>query len=103
MKKQRLCRPSCICEVLNGLTFRAKIAGPSARIMTYCADVFERLDAIGYGEFRNDNPKHMIKLLLDGVRPLALKTAVEDRIKVEAGLEKNVQMFIQRMKTHAEA
>lgn len=95
--------PSRIREALKGLKFPVKIASPSARIMTYCADVFERLDAVGYGDFKTNNPKHMIKLLLEGIRPPALKTAMEERIKVEAGLEKNVRLFIQRLKTDAAA
>lgn len=36
--------PSRIHEALKGLKFPAKIASPSARTMTYCADVVERLE-----------------------------------------------------------
>lgn len=45
----------------------------------------------------------MIKILLEGVHPLAFKTAMEDRIKVEANVEKIVRLFIQRFKTDASA
>lgn len=82
--------PSRIREALKGLKFPVKICSPSARILTYCADVFERIYSIGYGEVKHDNHKHMIKLLLEGVRPASLNVAMEERLKVKAGLDKNV-------------
>lgn len=36
----------------------------------------------------------MIKLLLDRVRPLALKTAMEERLGVDAGLEKLLRFLL---------
>lgn len=95
--------PARLREALAGLSFPVKITDPTARIMTYCADAFERLDAVGYGDFKSENPKHMIRLLLDRIRPPALKTAMEERLKVEAGLEKNVKLFITRLKNDAKA
>lgn len=75
---------------------KARIATPFAPIMRYCADVFERLDAIGYGEFRKNNQKQMRELLLEGTRLFDLNTGIKERFKVEAGLEKNVKLFFQQ-------
>lgn len=46
----------------------------------------------------NDNPKDMIKLLLEDIRPPDFKAAMEECIKVEPVLNKNLRMFIQRLK-----
>lgn len=95
--------PAGLKEALVGLIFPTKISDPSARIITYCADVFERLEAVGYREFKTLNPKHTIRILLDNVRPVALKTAMEQSVKVEAGLDKNIRLFIKRLQEDARA
>lgn len=64
--------PAHILEALKSVKFPVKIRDSSALITTYCADEFKRLDAIGYGEFERQNPKHTIKLLLEGFCPQAL-------------------------------
>lgn len=43
------------------------------------------------------NPKHTIYLILERLKPSALKSALFDRVKVEVELEKNVRLFITRM------
>lgn len=95
--------PTRLKEAMVGLKFPVNIRDSAARITTYCADVFERLDAIGYEDFKTENPKHTIKILLDRIKPPALKSAMFERIKVEAGLEKNVRLFIARLKEDAKA
>lgn len=51
-------------ESMSGLTFPGHIADSAAPILTHCTDAFERLDIIGYGDFKSENPKHMIKILV---------------------------------------
>lgn len=48
-----------------GLKFPANKTDPAARITTYCADKFEWLDASQYREFKIENAKHTIKILLE--------------------------------------
>lgn len=62
--------------------FPVSISDPVARITTYCADVFERLDAIGNRELKSESLKHMIKTLLQRAKPPALNIALEERLKV---------------------
>lgn len=99
----KLYDPTRLRDAMAGLKFPGSIRDPAARIITYCADVFERLDAVGYGEFKTENPKHTIKILLERVRPPALKNAMHERLKVEPGLEKDVRRFIKRLKEDAHA
>lgn len=93
--------PRRINEALTGLSFHSNIKDAGARIMTFCANVFERLEDIGYRNFKDENPKYTIKLLVDRIKPPALKTAMEERVKVETGLDKDVRKFIQRLKEDA--
>lgn len=54
-------------------------------------DIIERLDSIGYGEFKTENPKYTIKLILERIGTPALKAAIEVRVKVAPGIE---NMFV---------
>lgn len=101
--KDQVHDPALILQAMKGLNYPVSIGDPAARITTSCADAFERLDAVGYGDFSTENPKHMLKVFLERVRPPALKAAMEDRLKVEVGLEKNVKVFITRLKDDAKA
>lgn len=85
--------PTQLRDTMVGLKFPVSIRVPAARITTYCADVFERLDSIDCDDFNTENPKHTITLLLERAKPSALKTAMFERIKVEFGLEKNLKLF----------
>lgn len=79
--------PTHLRDALAGLKFPAGIGDPSARKAICCADIFDRLDTIWYGDIRIDNPKHTIHLLLVRLKPQALKPAMFLSLKVEAGLE----------------
>lgn len=84
----RLYEPTQLRDDMFGLKFPVNIRDPFAHITTYCLDVFERLEAIGYEYFKPDNLKHTIKLLLERLKPPPLKAAMHERVNVEAGLEK---------------
>ena len=60
-------------KVLADLAMPMEIADADARITTYCADFFERLESIGCGDFREQNPKKTIRLLRSRVQPQAIK------------------------------
>lgn len=53
MENKEVYDPARIREAMAGLVFPVNIIDASVRIVTYCADAFERLDLIGYGEFRS--------------------------------------------------
>lgn len=93
--------PVRLYEAMASLMYPSNLAGPVAYITTYCADIFERLGAFGFGELQTENPKHTICLLLDRIRPPALKTAIEE--KVEDALEKILQLFNTSVKENAKA
>ncbi len=54
-------------KVLPDFSMPMKIADYDARITTYCADFFERFESIGCGDFREQNPKKTVRLLVSPV------------------------------------
>lgn len=78
---------------MTDLMFPVDISDPTVRIITYSTDMLERIEEIGYGEFKQENPKQKFKLLIE-IRPPELKTVLRERFKVETGLENNVKSFI---------
>lgn len=82
--------PARLCKAMLGLNFAENVTDPAEGIKSYCADVFERPEAIGCEECETKNRKHTIEILLVGALPMALESAIEESVKVETGLEKNV-------------
>lgn len=101
-KEDQVYDPVRLCEAMAGLKFPSNIVDPAARITAYCADISERLDAIGYWKFKAENPKHTIRLLLDLIRPSALTTAMKEWMTAGAALKK-VKLFIIRLKKDAKS
>lgn len=95
--------PALLREAMRGCKFPVQIIGSSTRITTYCADVFNRLEAAGFGDFKSDNPRFTVKMMIENISPPALKIATEDRIQVEPRLKDNIRLFIQRLKADARA
>ena len=81
-------------KFLADLTLPMEIADANARITTYCADFFERLEIIGCGDFREQNPKKTIRLLMSRVQPQALKRELRHRVEFDKSPEENVKKFI---------
>ncbi len=77
------------------------IVDPDARITHYCSECFERLEGIGCGQFREDNPEKTIKLLLQRVRPHRLGTEMKKILEFDESIRKNVRKFISKLSTEA--
>lgn len=86
--------PSVIKAALVGFSMSTKIMDPKARIKTYCADFFERLDSIGCSDFPEENPKKAVRLLASRLEPASLKKAMRERTEFDAALEESVKAFI---------
>lgn len=72
--------PTTIESALAGLAMPTMIFDPEARITTYCANFFERLESIGCGDFPDDNPKKSVGLLCSRLQPEALKKEMRKSI-----------------------
>jgi len=86
---------SVIEKVLVGFSMPMKIVDADVRIMHYFSDFFERLESVGYGSFRTENPEQTVKLLISRLQPAALKHEMRKQIQFDKTLEKDVQKFAQ--------
>ena len=93
--------PAIIEKALEGFSMPMHIVNADARITQFCADLFERLESVGCGEFREDNPKKTINLLLSRLQPAALKREMRRRISYDESLEKNLKKFIKILSREA--
>lgn len=59
------------------------------------------MEAVGYEDFRDDNPKQNINLLLQRVEPVVLRNKMFQRLKYDRSLEKDVPRLIGMLKTEA--
>ena len=93
--------PSIIEKALEGFSMPTYIANADARITHYCADFFERLESVGCGDFREENPKKAISLLLGHLQPAVLKREMRRRLSYDEVLEKNLKKFIKVLSREA--
>lgn len=71
-----------------------KIFDPEARIITRCANFFQRLESVGCADIPEDNPKKSVRLLCSHLQPEILKKEMRKRIYYDESLEKSVKTFI---------
>ena len=95
--------PELIESAIASLSWPDTIIDPDARVTTYCSNFFERLDSVGCGNFKIDNPKHTVSLMLRRVKPYALRDEMRRRLKFDESLEKDVRKFIRVLITEAQA
>lgn len=95
--------PTRIEQALSTLSFPNHVADAEARITTYCSMFFDKLESVGYGEFKSDNSKQTISLLTRHLQPPALKAEMQKRVKYEPELEKNVKRYIKLLRSEAKA
>lgn len=93
--------PGVVSSVLAELKFPTGIRDARARITSYCAEFFERLEAVGYENFREDNPKQTAKLILQRIQPAALKQKMFQRMNYDQSLEKSVPKLISKLQQEA--
>lgn len=85
VQNREVYNPTRLREATVRLVFPVNIFDTFARIVTYCADSFERLDLISYGEFKSENLKHKIKILLYRVRPQLSRWQWENALRLRLG------------------
>lgn len=67
-------------KVLADFLMPMKIADEDAQITTYCDNFFERLEIIGCGNFREQNSKKTMRLLLSRLKTPTLKTELRQHV-----------------------
>jgi len=84
-------------RVLKGLKVNMKIGNGRARILQYSCDLFNRLESVGYGAFKEKNPKMTVKLLTRYLYPKKFKEMVESALEYQEPLESDVPGFVELM------
>lgn len=86
--------PRVLEKALKGIQMPMEIADPGARVMEFVSDFFERLDAVGYGDFKVKNPKKTVKLLQERLYPPGLKDAMLQHLEYQPGLKGKLRDYI---------
>lgn len=68
-EKDELFDPTVIDKALKGLRMPMNINDAEARVTQFCSEFFNRLNAVGYGKFRTENPEQTVKLMRQSVYP----------------------------------
>lgn len=84
-------------KALLGLKNPMNIAGHKARIKQLVADYFNRMDNIGYSNFRNTNKKMTIKHLVSALHPPTLKKLIEKDMEYQIPLKTELKTFIEHV------
>lgn len=65
--------PASIEKSISTLKLQMNIAKPEANVVEYCSLFFERLDSVGYNNFKDNNQKKTVKLLASEMYPKKFK------------------------------
>lgn len=86
--------PSVIKDALKGLQMPTHISDPEARALEFVHDLFQRLESVGYGSFKDRNPEKTIKLIQCHLYPQELKSAMREHLDYQHGLKMDVNQYV---------
>jgi len=95
--------PEIVEQAVKTLRVNMKVSDPRARMLQYACDFFSKLDDIGYGSFKEKNPKMTVKLMAKHLYPFQLKEKVVRTLEYREELEAAVPAFVELMCETAES
>lgn len=95
--------PCVINKALASLEMPMYISDPDARVTQVCADFFERMESIGFGDYRIDNPESTMDLMMQKLIPKILQQAMKRCISYDKKLQEDVKTFSKVLKLEAMA
>lgn len=84
--------PTVIQDALKGVRMPMSVSAPEAGVLEYVHDVFERLEGVSYGYFKERNPEKTVILLQASLYPAHLKSAMH--IDYQQGVRKRVNEYV---------
>lgn len=93
--------PAVIERALDGWCMPTHILNADARVTHFCSEFFDRLETVGCGYFREENPKKCVNLLIQRLQPAVLKREIRKRVSYDEGLEKDLKKFISALSREA--
>ncbi len=79
------------------------IEDPEARVFEFMHNIFLRLEGVGYGDFKKENPKVMISLIQETLYPHTLKAEMGKHLRFKPGLKTDLKAFIKLCCTEAKS
>ncbi len=79
--------PVVIENALKGVRMPLNIEDPEAREFEFMHNIFSRLEGVGYGDFKKENPKVMIQLIQERLYPHTLKAEMGKHVRFQPGLK----------------
>ena len=73
------------------------IADPEARVLEYCNEYFLRLEAVGFDDFKYENPNKTAKLLQSKLYRKQFKDVMKKILDYSEPLGKDVAGYIQKL------
>lgn len=73
--------PSIIERCIADLKVPMHISDSEARMLEYCSLFFERLEAVGYDNFKENNPKKTVKLLTSRLFPKRFRETMQQKFE----------------------
>ncbi len=64
-------------------------------------NIFSRLEGVGYGDFKKENPKVMIQLIQEWLYPHTVKAEMGKHLRFQRGLKTDLKAFIKLCCTEA--
>lgn len=80
--------PKVVEGTLKGLRVPTNIADATAHMLHYVNEFFQRLEDVGYVQFKSENPKKNVELLCRYLLPYQLRTSMEERVEYDTALER---------------
>ncbi len=81
-------------KALSGLRMTMHIFDPEARVLHFVNDFFERLDGIGYGTFKEKNPKKPLSSCTIRCTPRNQKAVMGQNVEYREELKTNVPLYV---------
>lgn len=86
--------PTVIEKAVSTVRMKMSIEDPTARMLEFTNDFFNRLDEVGYGSFKTANPKKTIQLMQERLHPKLLKSTMSRHLEYQEGVKKDLRAYV---------
>ena len=80
-----------IGKAIFTLKMQMNIADPESRILEYVNEYFSKMEAIGFENFKDINPKKTVKLLQSRLYPAQFKAVMQGAVDYHEPIQKDVK------------
>lgn len=92
--KDKEVNPALIQEALRGIRMPMQVSNAEGRVLKFLYVVFQRLESVGYGIFKNKNSENTFKLIQSNLYPPVLKKTMAEHLEFQEGLKENAHAYV---------